>query len=88
MTADQVAAAIEVATLTYAGTDLLSGVNDANFNGFKDIYDLASADLSGQGGIAASGSKNFVIGVTTDNDTSSVFASDGIDITFTFSLVQ
>ena len=88
MTADQVAGAIEVSTLTYAGADLLSGVADANFNGFKDIYDLAAADLSGQGGIAASGSKNFSIAVTTDNNTSAVFANDGIDVTLTFSLVQ
>ena len=88
MTADETAAILEVTTLSYDGTDLLTGVSDGNVNGYKDIEDVANADLSGQSGLSAGASKSFSIEVTTDNETSPDFANDGITLTMNFTLNQ
>jgi len=88
MTADETAAIFEVTTLSYDGMDLLTGVSDSNLNGYKDIQDVADADLSGQSGLIASATKNFTIEVVTDSGTSTDFANDGITITMNFKLHQ
>jgi len=90
MTADETAAIFEVTTLSYDITDLLELVSDDNFNGYKDIQDVASANLSGQSGlgVGAGAAKDFTIEVTTDNGTSTDFANDGITVTMNFTLNQ
>jgi len=88
MTADETAAIFELTTLSYDGTNLLTSISDGNVNGYKDMQDVASADLSGQSGLNASATKNFTIEVTTDNGTSTDFANDGITITMNFTLNQ
>jgi len=88
MTADETAAILEVTTLSYDSTNLLTSVSDGNVNGYKDMEDVANADLSGQSGLTASATKNFSIEVTTDNGTSPDFANDGITITMNFTLNQ
>jgi len=88
MTANETAAILEVTTLSYDVTNLLTGVSDNNVNGYKDMQDVANADLSGQSGLNASATKNFSIEVTTDNETSTDFANDGITITMNFTLNQ
>jgi len=88
MTANETAAIFEVITLSYNSTDLLAIVSDDNVNGYKDIQDVASANLSGQSGLAVSTSKDFTIEVMTDNSTSTDFANDGITITMNFILNQ
>lgn len=88
MTADETAAILEVITLSYDSTNLLTSVSDSNVNGYKDIQDVTSADLSGQSGLTASATKNFTIEVTTDNGTSTDFANDGITIIMNFTLNQ
>lgn len=86
--ADDTAAMLEVNTLKYGPSDLLSSVNDDNSNGYRDIQDLKNTDLSGQSGIDASSDKNFEIDVILRADTGSDFQADGITITMTFTLNQ
>ena len=88
MSADATAAVIEVTTLNYGGSSILSTVNDINTNGYKDIYDLKNDDLSGQTGIDASATKDFTITVQFRGDAGHDFQSDGINITITFTLNQ
>jgi hypothetical protein len=88
MTADETAAILEVTTLSYDGDNLLTNVSDNNFNGYKDIQDVAEADLSGQSGLIASATKDFTIEIATDSETSTDFANDGITITINFKLKQ
>jgi len=88
MTANETAAIYEVTSLSYDITDLLTGISDGNFNGYKDIQDVASANLSGQSGLAAGATKNFIIEVATDNGTSTDYANDGITVTMNFILNQ
>jgi len=91
MSADATAAMLEVTVLNYGGLSLLGDddVINGNGNGWKDIQDLTTSDLSGQSDIGASASKDFQIavqlrGVETGND----FQSDGITVTMTFTLNQ
>jgi len=86
--ADDTAAMMQVTTLNYGVSDLLNSVNDANFNGYKDIQDLKNADLSGQSGISASATKNFETTVQLRSDTGNDFQADGITMTMTFTLNQ
>ncbi|MFC2059967.1 TasA family protein [Chloroflexota bacterium] len=88
MSADATAAVIEVITLNYDGSSLLGSVSDNNTNSYKDIEDLKNTDLSGQGGINASASKNFEIAVKLNSNADKAFQSDGINITMTFVLNQ
>jgi predicted ribosomally synthesized peptide with SipW-like signal peptide len=88
MSADDTAAVIEVITLKYNDSNILGTVSDSNSNGYKDIYDLSTANLTGLAGIAASATKNFEIAVQLKSDVSGTFQSDGIDITMTFQLNQ
>ena len=88
MTANETAAILEVITLSYDSTNLLTSVSDGNINGYKDIEDVANTDLSGQSGLTASATKNFSIEVTTDNGTSHDFENDGITVTMNFTLNQ
>ena len=86
--ADETAAMMEVITLSYGGSSLLTSVNDGNSNGYKDVHDLANANLTGQSGIAASATKNFQIAIQLRGDTSADFKTDGITMTMTFTLNQ
>jgi len=86
--ADDTAAVMEVTTLNYGGASLLGSVNDANSNSYKDVYDLANADLTGQSGLTASATKNFEIAVQLRSETSNDFQADGITVTMTFTLNQ
>ena len=87
-TADETAGMMEVTTLNYGGSSLLTSVNDANSNSYKDVYDLANTDLTGQSGINASATKNFEIAVQLRSDTGNDFQADGVTMTMTFTLNQ
>ena len=88
MSADATAAVLEITTLNYGGSDILTSVSDINTNSYKDIEDLKNADLTGQTGIDASGTKDFDIAVQFRGDVGHEFQSDGINITMTFILNQ
>jgi len=89
MSADATAAVIEVTTLSLGGSSILGGVSDGNSNLYIDIEDLMkNANLTGQTGIDASGTRDFTITVQLRADTSDDFQSDGINITMTFTLNQ
>ena len=90
MTADETAAMIQVTTLNYGVTNLITSVPvaDDNGNGWIDMQDVAGTDLSGQGGIGALSTKDFAITVQLRIGTSSDFQSDGINITMIFTLNQ
>ena len=86
--ANDTAGMMEVTTLSYEGSSLLGSVSDANGNGYKDVYDLANADLSGQSGLNASATKNFDIAVQLRSETGNDYQADGITVTITFILDQ
>jgi len=88
MSVDATAAIIEVTTLTYDGTNLLTGISDGNSNGYKDIQDVKNANLAGRSGLAAGASKNFVITIKMRDGINNNFQADGIIITMTFTLKQ
>ncbi|HEY40764.1 MAG TPA: hypothetical protein G4O18_02770 [Dehalococcoidia bacterium] len=88
MTADDTAAMIEVTTLSYDGSDLLIIVNDDNVNGYLDVEDLSTADLSGRSGITTTTPLNFTIGVQLRSETGNDYQADGITLTMTFVLNQ
>lgn len=86
--ADETAAMIEVTTLNYDGSSLLSSVADSNVNGYIDIQDLKNANLTGLSGINASASKSFQIAVQLRSSTGNDYQADGINLTMTFTLNQ
>ncbi len=86
--ADDTAAMMEVTTLNYNGSSLLNSVSDVNGNGYKDVYDLARANLTGLSGINASATKDFQIAVKLRPETGDDFQADGVTITMTFTLKQ
>ena len=86
--ANDTAGMMEVTTLSYDGSSLLGSVSDANGNGYKDVYDLANADLPGQSGLNASATKNFDIAVQLRSETGNDYQADGITVTMTFILDQ
>jgi predicted ribosomally synthesized peptide with SipW-like signal peptide len=88
VTADEVAAMIQVTTLDYGGSSLLGSVSDSNINAYIDIYDLKNAHLTGLSGLDAGASKSFDISVQLRNTTGSDFQADGINMTMTFTLEQ
>jgi spore coat-associated protein N len=89
ISSDAFAGQLVVNTLMYGTTDLLTKVTDANANGFKDVQDVSTADLTDLAGINASDSADFVIKVTLDGaSTGNTFQGDGINITFNFDLQQ
>lgn len=88
MSADATAAVIEVTTLNYNSSNLLSSVSDNNSNGYKDVQDLKDANLSGQSGIGAGSTKNFEIAIRLRSNASKDFQADGIDVTMNFILNQ
>ena len=88
MTADEVAAMIQVTTLDYGGSSLLGGVSDINSNGYKDVYDLKNSTFTGLDGINASATKTFDISVRLKSAIGNDFQGDGITITMTFILEQ
>ena len=87
LTADEFADELLVDTLTYGGTDLLTGITDADADGI-DMKEVAAADLTGQAGINATLSKDFVVQVTLKSGAGNDVQGDGIDVTFTFTLNQ
>ncbi|MFC1900643.1 hypothetical protein ACFLYN_03515, partial [Chloroflexota bacterium] len=88
MSANATAAILQVTTLNYDSSSLLSSFSDNNSNGYKDVYDLYTANLSGLAGIGAFSTKEFEIAVTLRSDASKDFQADGIDVTMTFILNQ
>lgn len=86
--ANDTAGMMEVTTLSYDGSNLLGSVSDVNGNGYKDIYDLVNADLTGQSGLNASATKNFDIAVQLRSETGNDYQADGISATMTFILNQ
>jgi predicted ribosomally synthesized peptide with SipW-like signal peptide len=88
MSPDDTSAAIEVLTLDYGGTNLLSSVSDNNSNSYKDIQDLKNANLTGQSGIDASSNKNFQIEVKLRDTINKDLQADGVNVTITFVLNQ
>jgi predicted ribosomally synthesized peptide with SipW-like signal peptide len=88
VTADEVAAMIQVTTLDYGGSSLLGSVSDSNINAYIDIYDLKNAHLTGLSGLDAGASKSFDISIQLISTTGNDFQNDGINITMTFTLKQ
>lgn len=88
MSANQTAAQLMVTALDYHGASLLGTVGDSNGNSYVDLYDLATADLTGQSGISAGETKDFRIEVQLVSGTGNDFQADGIDLTITFILHQ
>lgn len=86
--ANDTAAMMEVITLNYGGASILGSVSDGNTNGYKDIQDLTTSDLSGRSGIGASANKVFEIAIKLRDGTSGDFQADGITVTMTFTLNQ
>ncbi|UCD08649.1 MAG: hypothetical protein JSU79_09850 [Dehalococcoidales bacterium] len=88
MSADDTASYIVVTTLKYDNSSILSSVDDNNSNGYKDVYDLHTSNLTGLAGIASGATKDFEIAVQLSENVTGHYQSDGIDITMTFSLKQ
>ena len=88
MTADEMAAMIEVTTLSYDGSSILGSVSDDNTNGYLDVQDLTTADLSGQSGLTTVETKDYVIAVQFRSDVGNDYQGDGITMTMTFVLNQ
>lgn len=88
MTADEMAAMIEVTTLSYDGSSILGSVSDDNVNGYLDVQDLTTADLSGQSGLTTVETKDYVITVQFRSDVGNDYQGDGITMTMTFVLNQ
>ena len=88
ITPDATAAVIEVTTMTYDGTNLLTSVADSNANGYKDVQDLQNASLSSLSGISASATKDFTIAIAARDGLSSDYQSDGVTVVMTFTLNQ
>jgi len=87
-TVDDTAATIEVITLNYGGSSLLTGVVDSNLNGYFDLSDLKNANFTGRSGLNAGASKNFDISIRLRSETANDFQGDGIAVTMTFTLKQ
>ena len=88
MSADDTASYIVVTTLKYDDSSILSSVDDNNSNGYKDVYDLHTSNLTGFPGITSGANKNFEIAVQLSENVTGQYQSDGIDITMIFSLKQ
>jgi hypothetical protein len=88
MSADDTASFIIVTTLNYNGSSILGDVSDNNSNGWLDVYDLYTSDLTGQEGIASEATRNFQIAIQLSEDVTGQYQSDGIDITMSFILKQ
>ena len=84
----ETAAVIEITTLAYDGSSLLGDISDSNANGYKDVYDLSTANLSGKAGIGAYSSKIFEIAVRLRSDIDKGYQADGINVTMNFVLNQ
>ncbi|UCB42871.1 MAG: hypothetical protein JSV77_10555 [Dehalococcoidales bacterium] len=88
MTADEMAAMIEVTTLSYDGSSLLGSVSDGNTNSYVDVQDLSNADLSGQAGLTTVETKDYIIAVQFRSVIGNDYQADGITLTMTFVLNQ
>lgn len=88
MSADATAAMMEITVLDYDGVSLLPAVSDANANGYRDVQDLAGADLTGQSGLAKGATKPFEIEVKLRDNLDNDFRADGITVVFNFTLNQ
>ncbi len=88
MSADATAAIIEVTTLIYDGSSLLTGISDSNSNGYRDMQDIKNASLTGLSGLAAGASKDLTIVIKMCDGISNSFQADGISISMTFTLIQ
>jgi predicted ribosomally synthesized peptide with SipW-like signal peptide len=93
MTADQVAAVLQVTVLSYDTINLLAlPLTDTNSNGYIDVQDLINAintaKMSLLSGLNAGATKLFNISVLLRDGISNDFQGDGINITMTFTLNQ
>jgi predicted ribosomally synthesized peptide with SipW-like signal peptide len=93
MTADQVAAVLQVTALSYDTINLLAlPLTDTNSNGYIDVQDLINAintaKMSLLSGLNAGATKLFNISVLLRDGISNDFQGDGINITMTFTLNQ
>jgi predicted ribosomally synthesized peptide with SipW-like signal peptide len=88
MTANATAAMMEVTSLSYNSVSLLTGINDNNVNGYKDLQDLADADLGGLAGLSTSATKPFEIEIKLNDNLSNDFRADGITAVISFTLNQ
>jgi predicted ribosomally synthesized peptide with SipW-like signal peptide len=87
-TADEVATILEVTTLDYDWSSILSQINDVNSNGYKDLYDLTNDPLAGLAGLNPSASVDFNLVLRMRTGISNDFRGDGVNITMTFLLNQ
>lgn len=93
MSAEDTAAQLKVNVLKIDDYSLLDDVINSNGNDYKDIDDLASANLSYTDGIAHDSTRVFQIAVEFVSDTINDFQiddfqGDGIELTMTFTLNQ
>ncbi len=88
MSANATAAQMKVTTLNYGGSDLLASVSDSNTNGYDDVQDLKTANLTGLSGINPSATEDFSITVQLEASTNGDFQADGITVAITFTLNQ
>jgi hypothetical protein len=88
MSANATAAVLEVTSLHYDGSSLLSSISDNNTNGYPDIQDLAVQGLPALSGLNSIASKDFDIGFKLKETTDNAFQGDGITVTITFVLNQ
>ncbi len=94
LTDDQYAAGLEIITLNYGGTNLLTSIplNDNNGNGRVDMQDLktASGNLTGLAGILTTTPKDFKVRVQLHDSggNDNAFMADGITVTLNFILNQ
>ena len=93
MTAAGYAEALRVDTLTWKGVDLLSLVTEdtSDGNNYKDLKEVAAANLSNQAGLTVvEEAQDFVLDVTLDpnNDYGNAPQGDGVVIEVVFDLSQ
>ena len=88
MSANLTAAKLMVNVLNYHDASILGDVGDLNGNGYKDIQDLTTANLTGRTGIIAGETEDFEIEVQLVSDTGNDFQADGINLTMKFILHQ
>jgi predicted ribosomally synthesized peptide with SipW-like signal peptide len=88
ISADDMAAMIEVITLNYDGANLLGSLSDNNANTYIDFEDLINADLSGLSGLDTTISKDFEIAAQFRSEVGNEYQADGISMNMTFVLNQ
>ncbi len=92
LSANATAQGFLVNTFKYNGVALLTAADDTNSNGVLDMQDVAApanaSKLTGLSGLDPAQTKDFEIEVTLDPTADNTFQAEGIDISFTFTLLQ